>query len=141
VDPVRTFCREDEKAFWFLDFHWQRGQTPMGLTFNEDGYNWSTQLAAEQMPLPPGRGLTCRLGGTHTYGSAIGVDDPWEISQRARRLEHTLPGFLRDFGPIWDRMRQVPAGVRHQDHGDRPGAVAAGPRGPRGPPRAGVRGA
>ena len=106
VDPVRTFRKDDEKAFWFLDFHWQRGLTPMGLTFNEDGYNWSTQLAAEQMPLPPGRGLTCRLGGTHTYGSAIQVDDPREISQRARRLEHTLPGFLRDFEPIWGRMRE-----------------------------------
>jgi pyruvate,water dikinase len=105
VDPVRRFRKEDEKELWFLDFHWQRGLTPMGLTFNEDGYNWSTQLAAEQMPLPSGRGLTCRLGGTHTYGSAIGVDDPREISQRARRLEHALPGFLRDFEPIWGRMR------------------------------------
>jgi len=106
VDPVRTFRKEDEKAFWFLDFHWPRGLAPMGLIFMEDGYNWSTQLAAEQMPLPPGRGLTCRLGGTHMYGSAIAVDDPREISQRARRLEHTLPGFLRDFEPIWGRMRE-----------------------------------
>jgi pyruvate, water dikinase len=106
VDPVRRFRKEDEKELWFLDFHWQRGLTPMGLTFNEDGYNWSTQLAAEQMPLPSGRGLTCRLGGTHTYGSAIGVDDPREISQRARRLERTLTGFLRDFEPIWGRMRE-----------------------------------
>lgn len=95
VDPVRTFRKEDEEALWFLDFHWQRGLTPMGLVFNEDGYNWSTQLAAEQLPLPPGRGLTCRLGGTHTYGSAIPVDDPREIGQRAWRLEQTLPGFLR----------------------------------------------
>ena len=27
-------------------------------------------------------------------------------AQRARRLEHTLPGFLRDFEPIWGRMRE-----------------------------------
>jgi len=106
VDPVRTFRKEDEEALWFLDFHWQRGLTPMGLVFNEDGYNWSTQLAAEQLPLPPGRGLTCRLGGTHTYGSAIGVDDPREIGQRARRLEQNLPRFLRDFEPTWGRMRE-----------------------------------
>ena len=33
--------------------------------------------------------------------------------------------------------RQVPAGLRHQDHGDRPGAVEADHRGPRGRP--GVR--
>ena len=60
VDPVQTFSKEDEKNFWFLDFHWPRGLTPMGLIWNEDGYNWSSQLAAEQMPLPPGRGITCR---------------------------------------------------------------------------------
>jgi phosphohistidine swiveling domain-containing protein len=105
VDPVRRFRQEDEKELWFLDFHWPRGLTPMGLVFNEDGYNWSTQLAAEQLPLPPGRGLTCRLGGTHTYGSAIPVTDAREIGQRARRLEHALPAFLRDFAPTWDRMR------------------------------------
>ena len=59
----------------------------MGLIWNEDGYNWASQLAAEQMPLPPGRGITCRLGGTHTYGSPLPVNDVREIGQRARRLE------------------------------------------------------
>ena len=29
VDPVQTFSKEDEKNFWFLDFHWPRGLTPM----------------------------------------------------------------------------------------------------------------
>ena len=104
VDPVQTFRKEDEQAFWFLDFHWPRGLTPMGLICIEDGCNWSTQLAAEQMPLPPGRGITARLGGTHIYGSAIPVTDPREISQRARRLEHNLPPFLENFGIIWGRM-------------------------------------
>jgi pyruvate,water dikinase len=106
VDPVRRFRPDDEKELWFLDFHWPRGLTPMGLIFNQDGYTWSTQLAAEQLPLPSGRGLTCRMGGTHTYGSAIRVDDPREIGQRARRLEHSLPGLLRDFGPAWGRLRE-----------------------------------
>jgi phosphohistidine swiveling domain-containing protein len=106
VDPVQTFRKEDEESFWFLDFHWPRGLTPMGLIWNEDGYNWASQLAAEQMPLPPGRGITCRLGGTHTYGSAIAVNDPREIGQRARRLEHSLPAFLQGFEDIWGRMRE-----------------------------------
>ena len=106
VDPVQTFRKEDEQAFWFLDFHWPRGLTPMGLIWNEDGYNWGTQLAAEQMPLPPGRGITTRLGGTHTYGLAIPVTDPREIGQRARRLEHSLPLFLQNFDTIWGRMRE-----------------------------------
>ena len=106
VDPVQTFRKEDEENFWFLDFHWPRGLTPMGLIWNEDGYNWASQLAAEQMPLPPGRGITCRLGGTHTYGSALPVNDPREIGQRARRLEHSLPPFLQNFDAIWGQMRE-----------------------------------
>src|SRR6202451_4048822 len=76
VDPVQTFRKEDEENFWFLDFHWPRGLTPMGLIWNEDGYNWACQLAAEQMPLPPGRGITCRLGGTPTHGSPPPVKRP-----------------------------------------------------------------
>ena len=203
IDPVQTFRKEDEENFWFLDFHWPRGLTPMGLIWNEDGYNWSSQLAAEQMPLPPGRGITCRLGGTHTYGSPLPVTDVREIGQRARRLERMLPPFLQNFDEIWGAHagggerelgllqrrgpvravpdgpagephpgppvpqarlrdplrgdvpaagelrrllqhvhrtrpgpgpdRQVPAGLRHQDHGDRPGAVEADQRGPRAP--------
>ena len=39
VDPVKRFSEEDEKEFWFLDSHWPRGLTPMGLIWNEDGYN------------------------------------------------------------------------------------------------------
>ena len=42
IDPVQTFRKEDEETFWFLDFHWPRGLTPMGLVWNEDGYNWSS---------------------------------------------------------------------------------------------------
>src|SRR6266567_5159984 len=106
IDPVQTFRKEDEENFWFLDFHWPRGLTPMGLIWNEDGYNWSSQLAAEQMPLPPGRGITCRLGGTHTYGSPLPVNDVREIGQRARRLERVLPPFLQNFDSIWGDMRE-----------------------------------
>ena len=106
IDPVQTFRKEDEENFWFLDFHWPRGLTPMGLIWNEDGYNWASQLAAEQMPLPPGRGITCRLGGTHTYGSPLPVNDVREIGQRARRLERSLPPFLQNFDGIWGDMRE-----------------------------------
>jgi len=73
VDPVNTFQKKDEETFWFLDFHWPRGMTPMGMIWNEDGYNWGTQLAAESLPLPPGRGITTRFAGTHIYASSIPV--------------------------------------------------------------------
>src|SRR5437899_617880 len=106
IDPVQTFRKEDEENFWFLDCHVTLGLTPMGLIWIEDGYNWSSQLAAEQMPLPPGRGITCRLGGTHTYGSPLPVTDVREIGQRARRLERMLPPFLQNFDEIWGHMRE-----------------------------------
>lgn len=105
VEPFRTFSKADEKRFWFLDFHWPRGLTPMGLIWNEDGYSWGTQLAAEALPLPPGRGITQRIAGTHTYAAAIDVTDEWEIGERTRRLQVNLPRFLENFESIWAERR------------------------------------
>ncbi|TNC25173.1 PEP-utilizing enzyme [Amycolatopsis alkalitolerans] len=108
VEPFRTFSKADEERFWFLDFHWPRGLTPMGLIWNEDGYSWGTQLAAEALPLPPGRGITQRIAGTHTYAAAIDVTDEWEIGERARRMQANLPRFLENFESIWaDRRAEV----------------------------------
>jgi len=101
VEPFRTFTKGDESRFWFLDFHWPRGLTPMGLTWNEDGYAWGTQLAAESLPLPSGRGIAVRLAGTHTYAAAIPVASADEIRLRARRMARTLPAFLSGFEAIW----------------------------------------
>jgi pyruvate,water dikinase len=39
VEPFGTFTKADEQRFWFLDFHWPRGLTPLGLIWNEDGYS------------------------------------------------------------------------------------------------------
>src|SRR5258708_37197266 len=78
----------------------------MGLIWNEDGYNWSSQLAAEQMPLPPGRGITCRLGGTHTYGSPLPVNHAPGIGPPARPLPRSLPPFLPDLDGIRGDMRE-----------------------------------
>lgn len=105
VDPVNTFQKKDEETFWFLDFHWPRGMTPMGMIWNEDGYNWGTQLAAESLPLPPGRGITTRFAGTHIYASAIPVTDERQIMARAKRIGETLPPFLQNFDEIWNNRR------------------------------------
>lgn len=105
VDPVNTFTKKDEETFWFLDFHWPRGMTPMGMIWNEDGYNWGTQLAAETLPLPPGRGITTRFAGTHIYASAIPVTDERQIMARAKRIEKSLPPFLGNFDEIWANRR------------------------------------
>lgn len=114
IEPFRTFSKQDEERFWFLDFHWTRGLTPLGLVWNEDGYSWGTQLAAEQMPLPSGRGVTQRIAGTHTYASAIPVESPFEVATRAERLRGYLPQFLRNFPTLWaQRTAELEEGFTH----------------------------
>ena len=114
VEPFRTFSKEDEKRFWFLDFHWPRGLTPLGLIWNEDGYNWGTQFAAENLPLPPGRGLVSRIAGIHTYASPIDVESPYEIGERAQRMGPRLGEFLANFDEIWaNRRDEVERGWQH----------------------------
>jgi phosphohistidine swiveling domain-containing protein len=111
VEPFRTFRKQDEERFWFLDFHWARGLTPMGLIWNEDGYSWGTQFAAEQMPLPSGRGITQRIAGTHTYAASIPVRNERDRAARTRRMRDYLPGFLDNFETIWSRRRdEIDAG-------------------------------
>jgi len=105
VEPFRLFHRRDEQRFWFLDFHWSRGLTPMGLVWIEDGYAWGSQLAAERLPLPEGRGLAQRFAGTHVYAAAIEVTDESEIAERTRRVQARLPRFIDDFDNIWTTRR------------------------------------
>ena len=102
VDAASPFKPGDENAFWFLDFHWSRGLTPLAATlWSADGYCHGTQSASETLPLPPGRGVTCRFAGTHLYGSPIPEDDPREIAARANRLATNLPHFLNNYESIW----------------------------------------
>ncbi|MQA13335.1 MAG: PEP-utilizing protein mobile subunit [Pseudonocardiaceae bacterium] len=106
VDPVSPFKKEDEGQFWFLDFHWPRGLTPLGVfTWGGDGYCWGTQHAAENLPLPPGRGCSCRFAGTHLYGTAVPETDPQQLAARAKRIGHNLPAFLQDYPGFWERGR------------------------------------
>lgn len=105
VEPFRSFTKVDEGRFWFLDFHWAGGLTPLGMIWNEDGFSWGTQLAAEQMPLPTGRGMTQRIAGTHTYASVIPVRSQREVEARVNRMRTYLPGFLERFDEIWRHRR------------------------------------
>lgn len=105
VEPFRSFSAADKDRFWFLDFHWPRGLTPLGMIWNEDGYSWGTQWAAEQMPLPTGRGMTQRIAGTHTYAAVIPVRNKREIAARDKRVRANLPGFLDRFDLIWRQRR------------------------------------
>jgi Phosphoenolpyruvate synthase/pyruvate phosphate dikinase len=106
VDPASPFKAGDENQFWFLDFHWSRGLTPLaGTLWAADGYCWGTQHAAEELPVPPGRGVTARFAGTHLYGSAIPETDGREIGARAGRMGVTLPHFLQNYRSKWEAGR------------------------------------
>jgi pyruvate,water dikinase len=105
VEPFRRFTEADKDRFWFLDFHWARGLTPLALIWNQDGYSWGTQLAAEQMPLPTGRGMTQRIAGTHTYAAVIPVRNKHAVAARDQRMRTYLPRFLDRFEQIWTQRR------------------------------------
>jgi phosphoenolpyruvate synthase/pyruvate phosphate dikinase len=106
VDRASPFRPGDEERFWYLDFHWSRGLTPLAATlWAADGYCWGTQHAAENLPLPSGRGVSVRYAGTHLYASGIPESDPREAGARAARLGVTLPRFLQNFTAVWESGR------------------------------------
>jgi len=114
TERAGTFTQEDEKRFWFIDFHWPNGFTPMGCIYLEDAYSWGLQLAARQLPLPPGNGLVPRIVGVHVYGSEALPPSGFEIAQRAERIGTTLPQFLENFPAIWaERVRELESGLHY----------------------------
>ncbi len=98
------FTKEDEKHFWFVDFHWPRGFSPLGYHF-VSGAAFCTQLAAHQLPLPPAGGLVQRMGGPFLYESEVPVQSPWEIGFRAERIGKNMPKFLGNFEAIWEERK------------------------------------
>jgi phosphohistidine swiveling domain-containing protein len=100
----KPFLKEDEERFWFVDFHWPRGFSPLGMMFVHDAA-WGTQLAAHQLPLPPAGGLVQRMGGPFLYEGEVPITSPWEIGFRAARIEKNMPPFLMNFEKIWEERK------------------------------------
>jgi pyruvate,water dikinase len=98
------FRKEDESRFWFVDFHWPRGFSPLGFSFVTSAA-WTTQLAAHQLPLPPAGGLVQRMGGPFLYEGEVPVTSQWEIGYRAARIEKNMPKFLGNFDAIWEERK------------------------------------
>jgi pyruvate,water dikinase len=104
-DNPRPFRPGDEERFWFRDFHWPRGFSPLGYLYVQDCGCWGTQYAANSLPLPPGRGLTMRLGGPFPYDTEIPQTSEWEMGFRAARIERKMPNFLGNFDAIWEEAK------------------------------------
>lgn len=106
VEAWLPFSQSDDRHLWNLDFHFGRGIKPGSLSLAEDVYTFGTQLAAENLGLPAGRGLRARLGGTHLYMSPIDVTNPKLIELRAQRFGPFLGRFLTTFEEDWARKAQ-----------------------------------
>lgn len=123
VERVDRFSHADASRFWFLDFHWPRGLTPLGMVFLTDGYALGTQTAAEALPLPPGRGLTARIAGTHVYGSEVPPTSARDVAARAERVSRNLPRFLDRFPELWsERVAEMETALGHFESADDPEA-------------------
>lgn len=96
----RPFEAGDAEGFWALDFHYPRGLSPLGfdlvcLVGSE------TQVVADRIPLPPGRGLMAVMAGTHLYAAEVPVTSEWEIGFRGFRAQRTIPQLIEGFPETW----------------------------------------
>jgi len=99
------FRKEDESRFWFVDFHWPRGFSPIGYLYVTDCASWGTQTAAHFLPLPPAKGLVQRMGGPFPYEGEVSTTSEWELGFRAQRIERNIPQFLQNFDAIWEARK------------------------------------
>ena len=110
----RPFTKEDESRFWFVDFHWPRGFSPIGYLYVTDCASWGTQTAAHFLPLPPAKGLVQRMGGPFPYEGEVSTTSEWELGFRAARIGRNMPSFLQNFDSIWEaRKWELELGLSH----------------------------
>lgn len=102
-DRPGNFSKDDETAFWPLDFHYPRGVVPLAVTVIVSGACWGSQVAAEAVPLPAGRGLRGRFVGPHLYATEVPVASPFEIEIRAGRVAQRMPELIAGFPGMWQR--------------------------------------
>lgn len=122
VDPLQTFQAVDADRFWLKEGHWPLGIVPLGYTCIEDCL-WGTQWAAQSLPVPTGKGLSCRMAGTHVYNSEIAVTSEWEIARRSAMAALSFPARIAGFREEWERcVALLLDGSHHLEQVDLSGA-------------------
>jgi len=118
-ERLGVFAPEDAERLWALDFH-GIGLVPLSWLVIEEGAVCGSQLAAETIPLPTGKGLVARIWRTNIYTSEVPVRSAWEQELRGRRAAQTLPRLVDRAPQAWaeaveeleafyDRLREPPA--------------------------------
>ena len=104
AEQTGPFTKEDEERFWFVDFHWPRGFSPLGFLFVTDCAAWGTQTAAHRCRCRPagaraahGRAVPLRGRGADHLG--VGARLP------GRPHRANMPRFLQNFDAIWEERK------------------------------------
>ena len=108
------FTKADEERFWFIDFHWPRGFSPMGFLYVTDCAAWGTQTAAHWLPLPPRQGpghpprRAVPVRGRDRHDVGVGARPP-------RRPHRAQPArFLQNFDAIREERKwELELGLAH----------------------------
>ncbi len=85
---------------WCLDFHFPRGLRPLSCEL-VSVLAACSRAAAEQLPAANGRGLECRMVGTHVYTAGVPVLDPGERAARAAEAADAVTAYPDGFQARW----------------------------------------
>lgn len=118
AEGFEFFTPEDESRFWLLEGHWSHGFTPMCISAANDVL-WGTQFGAHMYQLPPTKGQSARMNGIWGYLSDLPCRSPWEMMQRASRVEGLVGPAIMNFPTLWaERLDAIKAGLAHFEGAD-----------------------
>jgi len=122
-EGLGVFRKADEQRLWVLDFHGVEGVPPLGLAVVAEGPILGSQLAADRIPLPTGRGLTARVVGGSLYAAEVPLRSHAELLRRAELAERRLPGLIEEFPDAWEKAAaELEAWYRRLEESPPPGS-------------------
>ena len=86
------FTKEDESRFWFVDFHWPRGFSPLGYLYVTDCASWAHPDRRAPAAAAARRRASCSAwAGRSSTRARCRSTSQWEIGFRAARIEKNMP--------------------------------------------------